>query len=103
MRKGGNSEKCQRAVKFGFKVDFQTKKDIEVSSLVDPNSRGSNRLMSPAIPGDGWGRSGSGGTRARPEVTGNITAKYALLPNVNEKSFNREGGGWGIWGNYTKY
>ena len=59
--------------------------------------------MSPAIPGDGWGRSGSGGTRARPEVTGNITAKYALLPNVNEKSFNREGDGWGIWGNYTKY
>ena len=43
--------------------------------------------MSPAIPGDGWGRSGSGETQARPEATGLMTEIYALVHYLNEKSF----------------
>ena len=36
--------------------------------------------MSLAIPSDGWERSGSGETEARPNVTGQNTIKYALFP-----------------------
>ena len=40
--------------------------------------------MSLANPSDGRGRSGLGETQARPNLTGQITAKHALLPNLNE-------------------
>ena len=48
------------------------------------NSRGSDSLMSLANPSDGRGRSGLGETQARPNLTGQMTAKHALLPNLNE-------------------
>ena len=43
--------------------------------------------MSLAILSDGWGRSGSGETQARPEATGLMTEIYALVLYLNEKSF----------------
>ena len=49
--------------------------------------RGSDGLMSPAIPGDGRERSGSGETQARPKATGPMTEIYALVLYLNEKSF----------------
>ena len=42
-------------------------------------SKGSDRLMSPAIPGDGWKRSDSGETRARTKVSQTIMVKDALF------------------------
>ena len=44
--------------------------------------------MSLATPSDGWERSGSGQTQARPKVNMQNTAKYDLLQDVNEKFFN---------------
>ena len=49
--------------------------------------RGSDGLMSPAIPGDGRERSGSGETQARPKATGLMIDKHALVHYLNEKSF----------------
>ena len=54
-------------------------------------------LKSTAYPVDGRGRTGSGETQARPNATGKMTAKYALFPNLNEKTVqychHREVGG----------
>ena len=52
--------------------------------------KGSDGLMSLALSSDGEGRSGSGETKARPKATGPITAKYALVLYLNEKSIGRE-------------
>ena len=48
--------------------------------------KGSDGLMSLALSSDGEGRSGLGETKARPKATGPITAKYALVLYLNEKS-----------------
>ena len=45
----------------------------------DCSAPGSDGLKSPAYSGDGRGRSGSGETQARPRLTRQMTAKYALL------------------------
>ena len=58
--------------------------------------RGSDGLMSPAIPGDGRERSGSGETQARPKATGLMIDKHALVHYLNEKIVHMEEGGWGI-------
>ena len=52
--------------------------------------RGSDSLMSPAIPGDGKERSGSGETQARPEATGLMTEIYALVLYLIEKFFKSQ-------------
>ena len=54
--------------------------------------RGSDGLMSPAIPGDGRERSGSGETQARPKATGLMTEIYALVLYLNEKSIKSQRG-----------
>ena len=74
-----NRSECVLRNRLEYLLCYWSEYIIRNVGRTDCSAPGSDGLKSPAYSGDGRGRSGSGETQARPKLTRQMTAKYALL------------------------